>query len=261
MKRLLLLATAALALTACGTTATSTPTAEIKEQGTLTLNFYKVGAQGLKQLDVFSDKTTNIRVRVSNPTTGFNVVKDVPVSAAGAISVQVPATTGYAVEAISYYVESYSGYYLKEGAQQGIDVAPNTVKDVNLTLQRPNIRLEVPASVVSGAAFTATLSGVTSNFSFCYLQVTNTAKTKTEYFNTAVYGSNGQYTLNAPEYGVSGTMYAYTNCTVSLSDKWKTSDSSVSFLSNLTPNVDLGETPATATLTAPAGGIKIGIGY
>ncbi|MFC5848580.1 hypothetical protein [Deinococcus petrolearius] len=102
---------------------------------------------------------------------------------------------------------------------------------------------------------------MTSNFGFCYLQVTNTAKTKTEYFSSAVYGSNGQYTMNAPEYGASGTMYAYTNCYMNLNDKWKTSDSTLSSLYNLIPNVDLGETPATATLTAPAGGIKIGIGY
>lgn len=253
MKKFFLLATAALALTACGTSAP-----EIKEQGNITLSFYKVSAQGLKSQDIFSDKTTNIRLRVSNPTTGFNMVKDVPVSDSAAISVPVPATSGYVVEAISYYKADYSNYYLKQGAQEGIVVQPSTTTNVNLVLARPAIKVQLPASVVAGQAFKLTLSGLPSNFSFCRLQVTNTQRTKNESIDYAGYG-NGTYTLNAPAYADGGTMYAYAECKT---EEWHSANGPLlSSIYAVYPDLNFGETPPTAALTLPGSGINIGIGY
>lgn len=260
MKQMILMSTLLLAATACGPTP---PTPDVDQTGTITLSFYKVGEQGIKQQDLFSDRTTNIRLRVSNASNGFYIVKDVPVSQAGSIDVQVPSSTGYVVEAVSYSLatpSSTAGTFFKEGQQAGINVAPNAVEAVNLVLSRPKVTMTLPASVTAGAAFPATVSGVSANFTFCWIQPSNTPFPTTRFFTSGVMGVNGTHQLNAPEYG-DGTMYVYMNCVMPMGGKWATSETSLSYLYNYVPNVDLNEAPFTSAITASNGSVKIGIGY
>lgn len=260
MKQILLLGGLLLALTACGST---TPDDQASELGTLSLTLYKLGPSNLSTQDIFSEKTTNVRVRVSNQSTGFNVVRDVAVNATGSVNIQVPATSGYLVEAISYRSGTTLAYY-KEGAKSNITAVANATTRVDLQLVRPNFKVVIPSSVVSGQPFKLTVSGVPAGFRLCQIAATNMPRTLNQYNinSPSISGGNGEITINAPEANSNGKMYVYVVCfrDLSSSSPWNIPNT-ISFVDAFLPDIDVGEAQLTANLTASPTIIDIGIGY
>jgi hypothetical protein len=223
-------------------------------------------AQGLQAQDVYADKTTNVRVRVSNSATGFNAVKDVAVSGSttSTINVAVPAVDGYTVEAISY--QKANSQFLKYGQSTAVNVAAEATTTVNLTLQCPAIQIKLPASVVGGSLFQLDVSGVPASLAaigFFYTQVTDHLLTNNMQIASsgAIYGTNGSFQLNAPTTSVDGTMYLYTVFVAEVTKNWSISGDSLTYLYYNSPNIEFNEVPVSSTLIAPRGNIGVGIGY
>ena len=108
---------------------------------------------------------TNVRVLVSNPTTGFKVIKDVAIGTSSTtVEARVPAREGYVVEALSYLAKSqYESEYLKLSSVNNINVTVGQTSTVNLTLQPLQITLGLPAEVIAGDKFKVSLNNK-SNF-------------------------------------------------------------------------------------------------
>lgn len=264
MRKIALAVTLALTFTACGTQST-TPTPEAA-QGTIALNFYKVNSQGLKAQDIFSDKTTNIRVRISNSATGFNLVKDVSVSQATSLVVAVPATSGYDVEAYSYKTGSYDKF-LKHGKTSNLIVTANETTKADLLLTRPNMQIAFPTTVAAGSRFDFTVSNVPSYIDNIRLRTSTTPLTG-EYFvydiYFPIYDRLGSYTfyMNAPAQNQNGITYFYGSSFISLPGIWNTPDSNVTGLYYYYPDIDFGEAAPTASLVTPdSGTLDITVGY
>lgn len=263
MKKIYLLSLlSSAALVACGGQSNPPSTTEM---GTISLSFYKVDAQGrIQAQDIYSDKTTNIRVRVSNAAIGFNAVQDVDLTAGGTGNVQVnaPAVNGYKVEAVSY--TKSSSEFLKYGQVGSVNVQANNVTNVDLPLQRPNIAITLPASVSSGEQFEFNVSGAPEYFGdFFYIKTTSSLLTANpwNFESSSIFGRNGSFKANAPAASSEGNMYTYFIFSMYLDNSWKATGGADSYLYFHSLNIDFGEKPISSVLKVPGGGIGIKIGY
>lgn len=151
---------------------------------------------------------TNIRVAVTNPTTGFRSVQDAVVGTTQVINFPVPATTGYVVEAISYKPGRYDNLMLKYGKKVDISVESGKIAEVNLTLQRPNVSVTIPSSVTTGSKFQIQIANVPEYFRSGNMRaIVSNQPTSSASLGEQFYSRDGKIDLNAPNEVGSGRMY------------------------------------------------------
>lgn len=250
----------ALLLTSC---ATSTPNATMptpdkpSATGTITLQLMKAGMQSAALPD-----PTNIRIAVTNPTTGFRAVQDAAVGSTQAVNIPVPATAGYVVEAISYKPGQYANRYLmlKYGKKTEITVEPGKISQVSLELQRPNVTVSMPQSVTTGEAFKIQVGNIPEYFEAGRMRANiSNQPTSSSTNGPDFYSSEGIVAVNAPTEVGSGRMYVQVFAYVS-SSRFCINCGSELFRFD-THDSNLGDTPLSAELKLPGSGIGVTIYY
>lgn len=220
----------------------------------------------MAQQDIYSDRTTNIRLRIVNAATKYEWVGDVNVKNKDAsnISVQVPAASGYELQAFSYRYEGGKwSDYLKDGSVGNITVVANEATKVDLVLKRPQVRLNLPQAVEPEKPFNISLSGLPSmlKFSSCYATASLNLFSR-NYFVTEMPDKvfkDGIATLVAPK--GPEKIFVYVNC---IADVTSTSFYNVGGprrFDYFIPNLELGEPAPSINILNPPGTINIGIGY
>ncbi|WP_158679831.1 hypothetical protein [Deinococcus sp. NW-56] len=264
MKRLTFAALgSALLLASCNQAQTQPPvTVDPATSGVITFTLKPAAApQGLSGQAL--PTPTNVRVLVSNPTTGFKVIKDVAVGTGSAtVEARVPARDGYKVEAFSYLIKSqYDKRVLKDGLAGNITVAAGQTTQINMTLQPIVMSIKIPTTVTAGEKFTATYDQPRSLHPQVYFRLSAKPFIKDEVVDMSLSGGSykSSFEMNAPASETNATMYIQAM-------RWiderfvQPGESYTNFL-YYAPSVDNGDAPVTATLTVPEGGIGIGIGY
>lgn len=207
---------------------------------------------------------TNVRVLVTNPATGFKVIKDVAVAATSTtVEARVPAREGYVVEAFSYLTKSqWDKRILKTGGVDNINVTTGQTSTVNVTLQPLQMTISLPTEVVAGNKFKATLTNKSSFLNLItYFRTSKDAFTRDDNFDisTAPYTSTSDVEMNAPDSDAEGKLYVQTRSFIH--ERFAMNGESIVMFNYYSPSVDLGDAPATTVLKLPEGGIGIGIGY
>ncbi|MGM9320871.1 hypothetical protein [Deinococcus aquaticus] len=207
---------------------------------------------------------SNVRVLVTNPATGFKVIKDVAVAATSTtVEARVPARDGYLVEAFSYLTKTqWDKRILKTGSVNNISVTTGQTSTVNVTLQPLQLTIGLPTEVVAGDKFKATLTNKSSFLDLItYFRISKNAFTRDDDFSisTAPYTSTSEVEMNAPASDAEGNLHVQTRSFIH--ERFAMNGESIVIFNYYSPSVDLGDAPASTVLKLPEGGIGIGIGY
>ena len=207
---------------------------------------------------------TNVRVLISNASTGFKLIKDVAVGAGtSTIEARVPAKTGYKLEAFSYLTKTESDKrILKDGFVNNINVTQNETTTVGLSLQPLNMQLSIPSEIISGEQFKITLANRPTSISGevqVRLSMTNFTQDYNFIGSALATAFRNEITTNAPSSETAGALYIQSRAYVD--GRFLQAGDIVNTFAYYTPSVDFGESPITTALNLPAGSISIGITY
>ena len=138
------------------------------EQGEVRVAFQRaVETQGPETFTQPLDEPSIVRIVIRNPSSSFKVIEDYPVPDTVEAVISVPVDTGYEVAGISFEAEAGPfdrNLILKLDKQDGITVEPDTVTQVSMILERPDIIVNAPDSADEGELVSVTFDGDATEF-------------------------------------------------------------------------------------------------